>query len=320
MGQIALIGMAGGAASALLFASIASGSPLSIPLFYLSPLPVLIVALGWNHRAGLVAALVASAALALIFGGYFFLGFLLGVGLPSWWLSYLAILARPAGADGSGDLEWYPVGRIVLWAALISAAVVALVILTIATEEAALRATLRKTFEPLLTRGGRSPVGADSPAFVRMLVEYPERVLPQAASVLTTIVTVFSLWLAGRIVRTSQRLVRPWPDISAMTFPRGALALLAGALIGALILPGLSGIFASMLSGSLLTAYGLLGLAVLHAVTFGLNGRGFILAGVYGGIVVFGWPILILAIVAVADQLFNLRGRTAGPRLPPPRE
>ena len=46
MMQISLIGLAAGAASALLFASFASGSLLSIPLFYLSPLPILIAALG----------------------------------------------------------------------------------------------------------------------------------------------------------------------------------------------------------------------------------------------------------------------------------
>ena len=61
MVQLILIGIGAGAATALLFASVASGSPLSVPLFYLAPLPILIAALGWSHWAALIAAIVASA-------------------------------------------------------------------------------------------------------------------------------------------------------------------------------------------------------------------------------------------------------------------
>ena len=61
MMQIVLIGLGAGAAAALLFASVASGSPLSVLLFYLAPLPILIAALGWSHWAALIAAVVASA-------------------------------------------------------------------------------------------------------------------------------------------------------------------------------------------------------------------------------------------------------------------
>ena len=68
MMQLYLIGMSAGAAAALLFASVASGSPLSVLLFYLAPLPILIAALGWSHWAALIAAVVASASLAAIFG------------------------------------------------------------------------------------------------------------------------------------------------------------------------------------------------------------------------------------------------------------
>ena len=122
MTQIVLIGIGAGAAAALLFASLASGSLFALVLFYLSPLPVLIASIGWNYLAGLIAALFAAACLALV------LRWLisrspssLGVGLPAWWLGYLALLARPA--DGTGEtLEWYPVGQIVLWTAVIGAA------------------------------------------------------------------------------------------------------------------------------------------------------------------------------------------------------
>ena len=44
--HLAVIGIGAGAAAALLFASVTSGTLLSIPLFYLAPLPIMIAALG----------------------------------------------------------------------------------------------------------------------------------------------------------------------------------------------------------------------------------------------------------------------------------
>ncbi len=110
--QMVLIGISAGAATALLFASVASGSVLSVLLFYLAPLPILIAALGWSHWAALIAAVVASAGLAAVFGGFFFIAFLIGIGLPAWWLGYLALLARPAerrrpaGSNGIRSAIW----------------------------------------------------------------------------------------------------------------------------------------------------------------------------------------------------------------------
>ncbi len=56
MMQLGLIGIGAGAAAALLFASVTSGVWLSIPLFYLAPLPIMIAGLGWSHWAALIAA------------------------------------------------------------------------------------------------------------------------------------------------------------------------------------------------------------------------------------------------------------------------
>ena len=123
MVQLFLIGLGAGAAAALLFASVASGSALSVLLFYLAPLPILIAALGWSHWAALIAAIVASAGLAAVFGGIFLPRLPVGIGLPAWWLGYLALLARRPPRRPAA-LEWYPVGHLVFWAAIIGAAIV----------------------------------------------------------------------------------------------------------------------------------------------------------------------------------------------------
>ena len=66
--QIVIIGIGAGAAAALLFASVTSGSWLSIPLFYLAPLPIMIAGLGWSHWAAMTAALAGALGLGAAFG------------------------------------------------------------------------------------------------------------------------------------------------------------------------------------------------------------------------------------------------------------
>ena len=117
---VALIGLGAGAASALLMATMASRSPFALMLVLLAPLPVMIAALGWTHWAAMVAAAAAAIALALAFGEpLWILIYLIGAGVPAWWLGYLAMLAR---GDPDGHVEWYPVGRLVMWCAIIASA------------------------------------------------------------------------------------------------------------------------------------------------------------------------------------------------------
>ncbi len=312
--QTLLIGLGAGAAAALLFASVASGSILATLLFYLAPLPILIAALGWSHRAGLVASFTAAASLGATLGLYFFSAFLIGVGLPAWWLAYLALLARPVGANGSMTLEWYPVGRLVLWAAIISAALVIIAVPNFGTDKESFQAGLRVAFERAIQpRAPGPPLGADMERLVDILVA----AIPPAAAVLATLISVFNLWFASRIVRVSGRLRRPWPDLSALTLPPAALGLLAIAIAGT-FLPDLAGILSRIAAASLFMAYAILGFAVLHALTRGLSFRPVLLIAAYGAVIVLGWPVLAASFLGLAEAAFNVRTRVAGSRAPPP--
>src|SRR3569833_4028178 len=106
--QFGFIGLGSGAAAALLFASVTSGTMLSIPLAYLAPLPLMIAALGWSHWVALIGALVGGFAIWLFFGAFFSIGFLAGIGLPGWWLGFLALLACSSGFGSSASLVWFP--------------------------------------------------------------------------------------------------------------------------------------------------------------------------------------------------------------------
>jgi hypothetical protein len=317
MVQVLLIGVSAGAATALLFASIASGSLFSVLLFYLAPLPILIAALGWSHWAALVAAVVASASLTAVFGAFFFVAFLVGIGLPAWWLGYLALLARPLANGGAPDgLEWYPVGRLVMWAAVVSAFIVIAAMLNFGADEESFRASLRSMLERMFRAGRGAGAPAPGGGEPNRLIEFMVLALPPAAAVLTTITSIVNLWLAARIVRISGRLRRPPPELTAMQFPAYAPAVTAGA-IAASFLPGLFGIAAGVLAAALLMAYAILGFAVLHAITRNITGRPFLLGGVYAAVIVFGWPVLMMTLLGLADAALNFRGRIARKRGPP---
>jgi hypothetical protein len=311
MTQIALIGIGAGAASALLFASVASGSVLSIFLFYVAPLPILIAALGWSHWAAAIAALGAATTLATVFGGVFFLAFMAGTGLPAWWLGYLAMLARPATAGGA--LEWYPPGRLVLWCAGFAALVIGIGILNFGTDFDSFRAGLRDALERIIVI---KPDDATTKSPQAAIIDFLVVAIPPAGAVLATITNVLNLWLAGRIVKFSGRLQRPWPELPALAFPNSAMAALAASVVLSFV-GGLIGILATVAAACLVVAYGILGFAVLHGITRGMRGRAMVLGAAYGGVMMFGWPILALCLLGLGDGFLDLRARAARKRGPP---
>ncbi len=325
MMQIGIIGIGAGAAAALLFASVTSGSWLSILLFYLAPLPIMIAGIGWSHWAALTAALTGALALGLVFGSVFFVAFLAGAGLPAWWLGYLAMLARPAsGRNGQGGgaaaLEWYPPGRLVIWAAVLAALIVLVAIPNFGTDAESFRAGLYKGLARMLRVETGTPANGQPSvpgvANANRLIDFLVAAIPPAAAVLATITSLLNLWLAARIVKFSGLLKRPWPQLSTMTFPRPFAAALAVAL-GLSFFGGLVGIFAGVLSASLLMAYGILGFAVLHAITQGINSRAFLLGGAYAAVIVIGWPVLALCLLGLIETAFDLRAQIARKRGPP---
>jgi hypothetical protein len=317
--QIVIIGIGAGAAAALLFASVTSGSWLSIPLFYLAPLPIMIAGLGWSHWAAMTAALAGALGLGAVFGTVFLLAFAAGAGFPAWWLGYLAMLARPVAAtngsgQGAASFEWYPPGRLVVWAAALGVLVVIVAIPNFGIDADSFRAGLRDALNAIMRVNSGTPARAGSNT--ERLLEILVNAIPPAAAVLATITNLLNLWLAARIVKFSGRLARPWPQLSSMSFPPLMAAALAVAIVLS-FLDGMLGIVGGIVAASLLLAYGVLGFAVLHAITQGMSARPFVLSITYAGVILLGWPMLALCLLGLVDTAIGLRGRVSAKRGPP---
>ena len=230
--------------------------------------------------------MVAAAILGGLFGIFFFGAFLATIGAPAWWLGYLALLGRPAANGGGEHMEWYPPGRLVLWAAVLGAAVVAAALVTFGGDEASIRGGLKDALEHVLRlQTGRPPdqplqfPGIDAEDIDRLIAMLVV-VLPPAAAMIAAITQTANLWLAGQVVKLSGRLKRPWPDLTALSFPPLAAGVYAAVTAGALV-PDLPGLVASLFAATLTIAFAILGLAVLHATTRNMGGRAVVLSGAY---------------------------------------
>jgi len=325
MMRSAIIGIGAGTAATLLFASVTSGTVLSIPLFYLAPLPIMIAGLGWGHWVALTATLTGAFAFGIIFGAVFLFAFLAVAGVPAWWLSYLAMLARPAPAStGNGQatpgLEWYPPGRLVVWAAVLAALSVIVAIPNFGTDAETFRAGMRNSLNAVLHLAGSTAAHPDVAGLTKgeRVLNFLVNAIPPAAAVVDTITSLFNLWIAARVVKFSGRLARPFPQLPAMTFPPMLAAALAAA-IGLSFVDGMLGIVAGVVSASLLLAYGVLGFAVLHAITLSMNLRWLVLGLAYAAVILIGWPLLVLCLLGIADSVIGVRGRFTrkGGPLPP---
>jgi len=317
---IVLIAIAAGSASALMFASIVSGALISLLLFYLAPLPLMVAALGWGPLSATIGGIIAATGLGAIFGLPYCIAFAVTVALPAWWLGHLALLGRPittgvspgnAPSPVAPDLEWYPVGRILLWITGFAALTTMAALLTLGTDAAAITGALRRGLLRIL-----GPREAASTGETEQWIDALVTIAPAAAAIAAMMTLTLNLWLAAKITATSGRLHRPWPDLKSADLPPMTLAALCAA-IAFCFTGGLLAILAQIVTAALMMAYALTGFAVLHTLTLALKSRALWLGCTYAIMVVFGWPVLAMVVLGLADAIFGFRQRYLRGRPPP---
>jgi hypothetical protein len=316
---IVLIALAAGAASALMFASIISGALISLLLFYLAPLPLMVAAIGWGPLAAAIGGIAAALGLGAIFGLNYCIAFAVAVAVPGWWLGHLVLLGRPGAASapsGNGampapQVEWYPVGRILLWVAGFAALTTFAALLTLGTDATAIADTLRRGLTRIFT-GPDEPSAAELEQWVNALVT----LAPVAAAAVAMPTLTLNLWLAARITATSGRLHRPWPDLKTAALPSLTLAALCVATAFTFA-GGMVALLAKVVTSTLMMAYAFTGFAVLHTLTLALKSRTFWLGSAYAIVVLFVWPVLGMVVLGMADAVFGLRQRFWRSRPPP---
>jgi hypothetical protein len=311
------IGLAAGCASALMFASTMSGAPISLLLSLFAPLPLMVAAIGWGPLSATIGGIAAASGFGIFFGLRYGIAFAFAVALPAWWLGHLTLLGRPLtnAAPGNGSapaapqLEWYPLGRVLLWIA-------GFAMLSSATSlgfgkgtdaiTAALRNALLQAFP------ARDGISAGE---IEQLVDAMMTILRGLSAVFVGMTFTLNLWLAAKISAISGMLHRPWPDLTSTVLPPMTLVALSVALAFCFV-GGLPGVLAQIIAAALMMAYALVGLAVIHTVTLASKSRLVWLTCAYGLLVLVPWIILLIAL-GLADTVFGLRQRYLRGKPPP---
>ena len=317
---IILIALAAGCASALMFASMISGALISLLLVNLAPLPLMVAAIGWGPLCATIGGIGAATVLGSIFGLPYCITFAIAVALPAWWLGHLALLGRPTAngvpsSDGAGPvapvLEWYPVGRILLWISVSAALTTTVALLALGTDAVSITGGLRRGLLMMI-----GPSDATATGEIEQLVSTLVTIMPAGAAIGAMMTLTLNLWLAAKITAMSGRLHRPWPDLKMTALPPLTLAALCAA-IAFCFAGGLLAILAQIVTTVLMLAYALTGFAVLHTLTLALKGRALWLGCTYAIVVLFVWPVAVMAVLGLADAIFGLRQRYLQGRPPP---
>jgi hypothetical protein len=333
IGSVVMIGA--GLCAALLFTVARQGTWQAMALAYVTPLPIMISAMGFSPALGLGAAAIGTftvAAMAalhqgalsstnLMIGAIFAAVFAITQALPAWWLGLLTCLAH---AEGTGrwrlppadarpqQLVFYPIGHILVHTAVLVICLTGLALSAVIIGYGGFGAAVTGLTTKLLPLvqtlvDSRSELSGFD---VQSLTQMSVKILPAVFAVWILAMFIANLWLAGRIVQTSNRLRRPWPDIARELHLPRLLALPFAAAVAisfARDWPGTLGLIAAV---TLALIYALQGIAVVHALSHRWRWRMALLFLVYATLVLFvPWPLALFALLGLADTAFSLRDR-----------
>lgn len=308
-----IFGSLAGLASAVLVLTAASG-PLGIMLGYLAPLPLFLA--GLTHGvtavgiAGVVGTLV-SGFNGLLAGSVYLATFAAPVAV----VVRQALLARPAteaatGADVSDGLEWYPVGRLVLWLAGWSLGLFGIALLLTADREGGLPEML----QPLLTQFlSAMQQGAGQGADLEAMAKRLALLMPAVFGVSWLVMMTINGTLAQGMAVLLKQNRRPTPLYRSFTLSRSLAVALVAAIVAAAVLPGDVAFIGGTVAAILAFPFFLQGLAVVHGLAAKASLPGLVLAAFYAALVVAGALVGILVVIlGFIEEWAGFRRRFAG--------
>ena len=321
MNKAFIIAIGAGVVSGLLFLAAATGAVASLMvLVLLTPLPLAIAGFCYGWAGAAIGALVAAAFLTVIGSINAGLFHLILFGAPTTAAICMLLLSRDyPSEDGQSTREWYPVGRVLFGVAMTAGLIATASLYTLGTSVADLEKHVSTVIERMLEAeipwpGGEKP----KPDQLRDLNHLLTLSFSAAIALFWMWVTLTNLWIGAKVARASGMLDRPWPNISMLDMPPVAGIALALA-VAASFLPDYPGLIATGFATALFTAFTLIGLAIIHNVTWSNPVRPLILFATYVFLLFFN-PIsgLAIASLALVEPLLPLRKAENGGRPPAP--
>lgn len=295
------IAVGAGLVSGLLFLAAATGAMASLMvLVFLTPLPIVIAGFSWGWMLAAIAALTAFGFLTLIGSIVAGLFHLLLFGLPVTAAVYYLLLNRGiTTATGRAELEWYPVGRVLFGIALFSGIIATAALFAVGTSVGDLETHVKQAVDRMMTAdlpwpGGQKPNAEQLEGLIKVLTASFSGAIAMAWIWLI----LFNLWIGAKVARASGLLERPWPNVSLTALPSWAGLALAAAM-GLSFLDDYAGLMASGFATGLFIAFLLVGLAIVHNVTWNNALRPALLVALYAFLLFFN-PLSSMAIATIA--------------------
>ncbi|KEC55466.1 hypothetical protein [Bartonella koehlerae] len=279
-------------------------------------LPIFIVAFGRGTLASLVALVSATVVLVIVTNIYIAFGFMLLFFLPAVYASWLLGLAQPAQKENS--LIWYPLSSVIFhltnFIALISSFIGIYVETHPSTSLIAKKITANITHA---MQQSQSLKETDIVAFSELLMTHTATLTAIVLTVYSLIFLIGNLYFSMITAQHMKWLKRPRDDWSkTLRLPILGIVIFIGVCIASMIELGFTlNLSARVFSTAYTVVISINGLAYLHNITKGINGRIIILSLVYIAIltVVFAPPIsfmmLLMGIWAAIQHNFQSRNK-----------
>tara|TARA_B100000405_G_scaffold168986_1_gene118204 strand:- start:365 stop:1279 length:915 start_codon:yes stop_codon:yes gene_type:complete len=286
-----LIPLAAGTFSALLHVTVIFG------IFSLAPIAATGLSLGF--MSGAVAASFAAIIIAIVStGSGSFSIFVLTSALPTLVAVFFSLQNR---RDQAGNVEWYPLGRILSWLTALSMVFFITAFFSQMGNERGLEGAVERF---VISIFGQLP--ADAPPELNDFFALVFKILPASIAASGILLVVLNCALAQRWLIAKGKNIRPKPDYSGvetMIWP------LATAVIGGILWftggnLGYLGLNVLLISA---IPFFFIGLAVLHSISAAWPGRPFILAAAYILMFVLRWPVLLMATVGALEPWLKIR-------------
>jgi hypothetical protein len=301
----AAIAVAFGGAGAGLFLTLLLGTPGAMILFYLMQLPLFVTGLWLGTGAAAIAGTTACVVLLLASGMMAVIAFAALAAGPIVLLVRQALLARQ-GPDAG--LHWYPAGLLAAWLTALGLAEIGGAVLVLGGPRSAL-ATLSSHIAQALDRFPLEGGASDRAHMAAVLA----LVFPGLAAASWMVMTTINGILAQGLLARFNANWRPSPNLAQLDLPMWvsvafAIAAAAVAFDGTSRFVGINVLIA------LVVPFSLAGLAIVHAALRSASHRGTALVLFYVLAGLFGWPLVVAALLGLFEPWLGLRRRFVSAR------
>lgn len=292
---------------------------VSVLLSPFAMIPSMTVGLAWGLYSTIASIIISFILLVLWLNIGIATGMAITIGLPAIFFVRQALLSRSMQADNENtassdadtsvnELVYYPPERLIIWAIAFCASFSFLAFGLSANNTGGLPGILQT-----MILSNENFIRDIETLYQVELTDNLVRILAETIIVLTPLtwmlIILGSLQTAQTIAKFFKINLRPTPDYSVMQLPGKLEYVLAGLLLLIFISSDWVSVFFLVLVCLCLTAYFLLGLAVIHAISRTWNGRGVFITAVYFIVFLVPWVAILVSITGLIESRIGIRSR-----------